>query len=266
MTDLAKRFKKVTLVCCLCLVLIPSCKKKKAEEGARLKTAEEASYVFASVFIYDSRSLSLTPDIPLLVKAVFTNPLEDKPVTLKGLASLKLVVGDESGHSFEISWEMLPAQGGALEAEASLGIYWMATPRLAPGSYRINLEWEGGIARAKSSGEIGLRVEPALLTIKEGTAGPEEKAFYERRLMLVQKKFDALLNLLQAGLEKNPADQSLRLEYIDALAMAGEREKAAGEMLQLIVSIQESQAKAAPDKPPHIPSWMFEYLDNLKKK
>jgi protein involved in temperature-dependent protein secretion len=84
--------------------------------------------------------------------------------------------------------------------------------------------------------------------------------------MLVQKKFDALLNLLQAGLEKNPADQSLRLEYIDTLALAGEREKAAGEMLQLIVSIQESQAKAAPDKPPHIPSWMFEYLDNLKKK
>lgn len=150
--------------------------------------------------------------------------------------------------------------------ESSFGATWIAEMSLPPGSYTVGLERVEALADLGSFGISGLRVEPALLTIQEGTTSAAQKASYDRQLLLVRGRLDELLGRLRAELQKNSGDQNLRLEYVDALTLAGKRDEAAAEMLRLIVAVQESQSRAAPGKPPHIPSWMFEHLAAIRRR
>jgi hypothetical protein len=232
--------------------------------GGSVETAP-APILFAEIFVNDSRAASLTPDLPIIIRASFDLPEAPGDWTPGDQAGLSLSFKDSQGKQVEVEAGGLPGMPlPAGKAARGATFHWALAAPLPPGEYEVGLEVSKGWAGGKTGPTAELRVEAASLRIVEGTAGADVKSYWDRRRLLLAGRAADYLKAVDGALAGQPSDSGLRLERVEGLAMAGDKATAARELSKLLYDIQEAQRKSDPGRAPHIPSWLMDYLASLK--
>ncbi|MCJ7679446.1 MAG: hypothetical protein MUP70_01860, partial [Candidatus Aminicenantes bacterium] len=223
-------------------------------------------FLRGNVLINDSRASEITNDIPLYAQCAFFSPKQEHELTFASLETIKPLLLNEKGQATEIRWTFLPSGDTTLIPGQYLTLFWMADSFPPPGKYSLSILIPDSVFPKEKNRISGTKIEPAYLTIHEGTADPALLALYERRILLLKGEMEKLLEKIRAGLVEDPDSPNLRLELVDALAFSGDNAQAAQEMANLIAAVEQRQKELNPDGEPHIPDWMLLALDKLRRK
>lgn len=250
---------------------------KDAEEGAKEPTdsakkafaGATATPIFVSLLVNGNPALETTVDMPLIVTCTVHNALTES-LALNGAAvpapvletygeTVTPVAADPTGPE-EIPFTVPP--GGGLQ------VRWIVQPQqpLEPGMYRVRIaEGTELIAETRDkAAPVAVLVEPAYITIVQGTASAEEKARMERRVLSVQGDVEGMLAALDTALAASPQDHALRYERVQALKAAGRREEAHAALAQLIRDTEQALRTHASQAEAHLPSWYYAELRSLR--
>ena len=211
----------------------------------------------AVILVNDLPAARLTLDLPVWITCVIDNP-GPKPLTWEkaGLTAPHLTTA--TGADTVATWRAVAAKTKQTPANGNLVLHWIMKGSLAPGSYRVEMK--------RKDQTSGLAVRSASLEITSGKGAATEASRIQRRLLALEGRNAELLSQLNAQLAKNPGNHNLRMEQVEALAATGKRGEARKKLAGLIKALQDAQEKASPDKPPHIPYWMVQYLRLLQAK
>ncbi|MCG2814429.1 MAG: hypothetical protein L6425_00615 [Candidatus Aminicenantes bacterium] len=223
-------------------------------------------FLRGNVFINGSRVSELTIDIPLYAQCAFFFPKQDRELDFAGLEAIKPILINEKGQPTEIQWTLLPPGDTALKPGQIFSLFWTADSAPPPGKYSLTVHMPDKVSPLRRSGISGVKIEPAYLTIHEGTADAALAAFYERRILLLKGEMEKLLEKIISALAEEPDNPNLRLELVDALAFSGDEAQAAEEMMNLITAVERKQKELNPGEESHIPDWMLLYLEKLRRK
>lgn len=223
-------------------------------------------FLRGNVLINGSRTSVITNDIPLYTQCAFFSPKQSHDLTFSGLDTIKPILLNEKGQATEIRWTLLPSGDTALKPGQYLTLFWMADSAPPPGKYSLTLQISNEVIPMRGSGISEVKIEPAYLTIHEGTADSALLALYERRILLLKGEMEKLQEKIMSGLAEDPDNPDLRLELVDALALSGDNIQAAEEMANLITAVERRQKELNPGEESHIPDWMLLYLEKLRRK
>ncbi len=202
-------------------------------------------------------AVKISPDLPVWVTCVLDNP-KAKPLNLDSTGLSVPTISGVKGEKPGVTWRAVIPKEAKAPPVGNLAVHWIMQGTLAPGIYQVEMD-------RKDQGEV-IAARPVRLEIVAGAASADEISRAKRRLLALEGRWPELLTLVNAQLAKTPEARHLLMEQIDALAASGKQEKARQKLTGLIKKMQEEQEAANPDKPPHIPYWLVQYLRVLNVK
>jgi len=235
--------------------------------GARAAAeAATPAILFGSVAVNGLRVATLTPDIPLIVTAAFATSEGGTKGAAGDPARAALSVTGADGKPVAVEAKALPAGSGPDGSPAAGLLRWILKTPPPAGEYIVSVSVPADWVDKARLGVGALRIEPASLRMTDGAAPAGQKAYWERRTRLARGDYADYLKAVDAALAASPGDGNLKLERVEGLALSGDRATAAKELAILLAAMEQAQRKARPDKEPHIPAWLLDYLGALEKK
>lgn len=220
--------------------------------------------VHCALEVNGARFRTLGRGVPLYVKVIVSNPLEDRVLELYDCERLRPdfrnLDGTDSGIGLELitpAPERVPPIGVAV-------LTWVPAADLPPGEYDIDLAPPDGMWR-DTAGIDRVRVKPALLRLTGEPAGPAEIAYYNRQIMAARGQDDEILQQLRLELEATPENLALRRELVDTLERTGNFTTSREELIELGLLAQQRQ-QGDDEAAIHLPAWIITRDRMLQEK
>lgn len=226
----------------------------RTDESAPLGTRTERRIAVAPkipgvLLVNDARDTRLRAATPLFVECVLTNPTpNDIAITP---AALLPEVRDAVGSLVPVTWERVGDIPSAIAAGTSVGLRWVATSRLTPGTYSVVATGEQAAAAATVARVL---VDPAQLIVSDTTDAALDEAAAVQFLAWRGQSTEALTRI-EAALVASPDSLVLQLWRGELLRELGRDADAADQFRQLAVAIDARQ-RARAGTEVELPYWL----------
>lgn len=205
------------------------------------------------MLVNDMRDAQLGPATPMFAECVVTNPTTD-PIAVTASALAPEVRG-ANGVVAAVTWERVGDVPAAIAPATSLGIRWVATTRLPPGSFEVVA---AGEANAAAAGVARVQVDPARITVSAVADADADEAAAIRLLAWRGRSGEALARV-EAVLAATPDALVMQLWRADLLDDLGRRDEANAQFARLAGAIAARQ-RANPAFRPELPFWLASRL------
>lgn len=205
------------------------------------------------LLVNHARDTRLGAATPMFVECVLTNPtLNDIAITP---AALLPEVRGAAGTVVAVTWERVGDIPSAIAAGASVGLRWVATSRLVPGTYSIVATGEQAAAAATVARVL---VDPAQLMVSDAAdAAIDEAAAVQ--LLAWRGQSAVALARIDVALAAAPDALVLQLWRGDLLHELGRTADAADQFRRLAVAIDARQ-RAQAGAEVELPYWLAERM------
>lgn len=219
----------------------------------RERRIEVAPKIPGVLLVNDARDTRLGIATPMFVECVLTNPtLNDLAISP---AALLPEVRDAAGAAVAVTWERVGDIPSAIATGASVGLRWVATSRLTPGTYSVVATGEQAAAAATVARVL---VDPAQLIVSDTTDAALDEASVVQLLAWRGQSADALARI-DAALTTSPDALVLQMWRGELLRELGRDADAADQFTQLARAIDARQrARAGADV--ELPYWLAERM------
>lgn len=231
-----------------------------------LNPAPKKQWLYCAAMVNDARFIRLDGGSPLYVQCVFCAPAAEGDVTLPEPGKIAIRVTDAAGATVKVDWAPLGVQPKTAQPGETATVAWQAAgPSLPAGEYQVAVSLPPDYS--PGAGLAGPHIEPARFAVLNTPPSDYRNAMFARRVKTLSGKTDEVLADLKRLSAAAPADNSLRLELVDALDAAGQTAQARRQLLEaahrmthdasgkrtapvppsIALRLEELNAKLAPD-------------------
>jgi hypothetical protein len=218
-------------------------------EGFVLNPQPRRQWLSCAVLVNDARFIRLDRGSPLYAQCLFNASAVDAEIALPDVVEMALRVTNTAGEQVRVKWQPLGLPAGAVQAGQTSRMAWLADRPLPAGQYRLSVSLPEDYTPA--GGLSGTQVHSAAFTMLDTPPSDYRNAMFARRVKTLAGQIDDVLAELEELSAVDPADNSLRLELVDALDAAGKTQDARRQLLKVIAHVTHDDAgnKTSPVPP-----------------
>lgn len=254
-----KKFVIIAFIIVIFLIIIFSTCNKKEKDNLPIN-------LYGAILVNDVCYAQLDKGIPLYVECIINNPFKDKELKITGLFEGKPVCRNDKGSTIKIEFKELKETRTVLSSGGMYIKTWRIISEIAEGAYTVCFDFTPQEKKLKKYGIRNIVIDPARLEITNISTDAKTRAYYERRMILLEGNKEQYLKMVQEELGKNPDDFGLKGELVDALELNGQFKEAKRKLMGIALEIEQKQAETKTEQQIQFPDWIAFKLEDINAK